>query len=167
MLSLKNILVATDFGDSSITALAYGRALARVFGARLHVLHVVDPFTIDSTAFGTFVAPPAIPETQLENAAQKMLDEIVTDDDRRNLHAVVALRTLDAPAHAIVQYSADEKIDLILVGTHGRKGFSHMVMGSVAEKVVRLATCPVLTVRHPEREFLVPDADRLLNAPRP
>lgn len=158
MIALKNILVATDFGDCSITALAYGRALARQFGARLHVLHVIEPFSMDSVAFGTFAAPVGAVEAQLEAAARKTLNDIVTDDDRRDLNAVVSLRAVDTPAHAIVEYSRDEAIDLIVVGTHGRKGVSHALMGSVAEKVARLAPCAVLTVRHPQHEFLQPDA---------
>jgi nucleotide-binding universal stress UspA family protein len=66
--------------------------------------------------------------------------------------------TSDAPAVAIVDYAARGKIDLIVTGTHGRGGVAHMVMGSVAERIVRTAPCPVLTVRHPEHEFVLPDA---------
>ena len=61
-------------------------------------------------------------------------------------------------AETIVQYAKDHAIDLIVMGTHGRRALEHLLMGSVAERVVRTAPCPVLTVRHPEREFVVPDA---------
>jgi len=158
MLAPKNILVATDFSDTSISALAYGRVLARAFGARLHILHVVEAFSMDSAVFGTFAAPVVAVEAELESAAREALDKMVTDEDRRELSAVVALRVLDTPAHAIVQYSGEEQIDLIVVGTHGRTGLSHMLMGSVAEKVVRMSTCPVLTVRHPAREVVRAEA---------
>jgi nucleotide-binding universal stress UspA family protein len=61
-------------------------------------------------------------------------------------------------ANTIVNYDGEERIDLIVMGTHGRTGVSHLLMGSVAERVVRTAPCPVLTVRNPEREFIAPDA---------
>ena len=66
--------------------------------------------------------------------------------------------TSGAPASAIVDYANEARIDLIIMGTHGRGTVAHMLMGSVAERVVRTAPCPVLTVRHPEREFVLPDA---------
>ena len=158
MLALKNILVATDFSEGSAAALTYGRALARQFGARLHLLHAVETAGIDVAGVDTYVA--AIPQlrAEFEEQARATLEQTVTDADRRDLHAVTALRTLEAPARAIVAYAVEAAIDLIVIGTHGRRGVSHLVMGSVAEKVVRTAPCPVLTVRHPEREFVTPDA---------
>ena len=66
--------------------------------------------------------------------------------------------TAISPAAAIVDYARREQIDLIVMGTHGRGGVAHLLMGSVAERVVRTAPCPVLTVRHPEHEFVLPDA---------
>lgn len=149
MLAPKNILVATDFSDSSTVALDYGRALARVFGARLHLLHVVEVFVVDSAAFGAAAAVLPSLQLELEKSAEETLKKLITAEDRGELKAVAALRSVDTPAHAIVAYARDEKIDMIIVGTHGRKGLSHVLLGSVAEKVVRLAPCPVLTVRQP------------------
>ena len=68
-----------------------------------------------------------------------------------------ALWRATVPAPAITQYATDERIDLIVMGTHGRRGMAHLLMGSVAERVVRTASCPVLTVHHPEHEFIIPD----------
>ena len=68
------------------------------------------------------------------------------------------LITSNSPALAIVDYARQERINLIVTGTHGRGAVAHLLMGSVAERVVRTAPCPVLTVRHPEQEFVVPDA---------
>ena len=62
------------------------------------------------------------------------------------------------PAHAITEYAKEAAVDLIVLGTHGRGAVAHLLMGSVAERVVRTAPCPVLTVRHPEHEFVLPDA---------
>jgi nucleotide-binding universal stress UspA family protein len=157
MIALKNVLVAVDFSEPSTTALDYGRALARTFNATLHVLHVVDTFLPGSVA-ETAQANYAGLIDEMERAARRQLDAAVREDDRRELGAKAVLLKLGAAAPGIVYYAQSANIDLIVIGTHGRGGWSHLLMGSVAEKVVRTARCPVLTVRHPEREFLKPDA---------
>jgi nucleotide-binding universal stress UspA family protein len=165
MLAMKNILVATDFSETSDAALRYGRALARQFGANLHVFHAVEAVVADGFTLGGYVA--AVPQLQadLEASARQQLDALVTEEDRRELHARPVLSTMDAPAHAIVEYARNERIDLIVIGTHGRRGVSHLVMGSVAEKVVRTAPCPVLTVRQTEREFVTEGSDLVIHHP--
>lgn len=157
MIRLKHILVATDFSDESGTALTYGRDLARSFDAALHVLHVVGSAYAQ---FGTEAYSAVFPDLQrdVEDAALKQLDGLLDDEDRMALHARAVIRTSNATAAAIVDYARDMKIDLIVIGTRGRGGVAHLLMGSVAERVVRTAPCPVLAVRHPEREFVVPDA---------
>jgi nucleotide-binding universal stress UspA family protein len=158
MMTLERILVATDFGEASDTALAYGRELARRFGATLHVLHVVDDVAarIDLAAG----LPPDVGHIQadFEERARRDVAALVSDEDRRDLHAETALLTSAVPERAIVAYAADHRIDLIVLGTHGRGPVAHLFVGSVAERVVRRAPCPVLTVRHPEHEFVHPDA---------
>lgn len=150
MIALKQVLVAVDFGDASEAALTYARNFARAFGARLHVMHVLD---------NTFLRPMANDPHVVETAATRQLVDRLTDDDRQTLHAVPVIRKSDTPAEEIVRYAKDERIDLIVMGTHGRKAVAHLLMGSVAERVVRTAPCPVLTVRHPEREFVLPDTE--------
>jgi nucleotide-binding universal stress UspA family protein len=154
MLRIKNILVATDFSECSESALTYGRALAHRFSARLHVLHAVEIMPPDVVGMGGFVS--AVPQLQadLEKGAREQLERTLSEDDRRELAAVTVLTTGETPAHAIDEYATKSEIDLIVIGTHGRRGLSHIVMGSVAEKVVRTSPCPVLTVRHPQREFV-------------
>jgi len=154
MLRINNILVATDFSECSESALTYGRALAHRFSARLHVLHTVEIMPPDLVGIGGFVS--AVPQLQadLEKGAREQLERALTDEDRRTLAAVTVLTTGDTPAQAIEDYASKSEIDLIVIGTHGRRGLSHIVMGSVAEKVVRTSPCPVLTVRHPQREFV-------------
>jgi nucleotide-binding universal stress UspA family protein len=158
MLAIKNVLVPTDFSKGSDVALTYGRALARQFGARLHVMHVVEPIAADINVGGFVTAIPDLQAT-MEEEDRTQLEALLTEDDRHTLHATAVLVCLAAPAQAIVEYAATEQVDLIVVGTHGRRGFSHLLLGSVAEKVVRTAPCPVLTVRNPEREFIVAEAD--------
>ena len=94
----------------------------------------------------------------LEDTARKQLEEAVTEADRRELKAVAEMVTSESPAREIANYANEHKVDLLVIGTHGRSGISRMLIGSVAEKVVRLAPCPVLTVHHPEHEFVLPDA---------
>jgi nucleotide-binding universal stress UspA family protein len=157
MIALRNILVATDFGEASETALNYGRDLARSYGATLHVMHVTENVM---ARFAAESYPMATPELQqeVESVARTRLEELVTPEDRAQLHAEPVLRTSVAPAAAIIEYAKEAHIDLIVMGTHGRGFVSHVFMGSVAERVVRLAPCPVLTVRHPQHEFILPDA---------
>ena len=156
MITLTRILVATDFSEASNAALLYGRELARSFGARLDLLHVVPNLAKYYAAEAYTAAFPEI-EEGMEEAAQRDIDRLLTDEDHR-LGARAILRTFQLPADAIVQYARDEKIDLIVIGTHGRGGVKHLLMGSVAEHVVRAAPCPVLTVRHPEHEFVQADS---------
>jgi nucleotide-binding universal stress UspA family protein len=156
VITLKRVLVATDFSDASKAALVYGRELAHTFGARLDVLHVV-PNLAKYYAAETYTA--AFPEIEegMEEAAQREIELLLPDEDRhRGARAV--LRTLQSPAAGITQYARDENIDLIVIGTRGRGAVAHLVLGSVAERVVRTAPCPVLTVRHPEHEFVSIDA---------
>jgi glycine betaine transporter len=143
----KIILVATDFGAASDSALAYGRELSHAFGATLHVLHVRE---------NSFFRPIAADAQSLDRAALHHIERRLTEEDRRELHARAVLETSDATADAITDYARENAVDLIVMGTHGRTGIEHALAGSVAERVVRTAPCPVLTVRCAEREFVVP-----------
>jgi nucleotide-binding universal stress UspA family protein len=158
MITLTRILVATDFGEASDAALTYGRELARTFGARLDVLHVAENMFARSVGVEGYVT--AYPEIQrdIEEAARSRLDRLVTDDDRARLGARTVIRTSNSPAAEIVAYARDAEVALIVIGTHGRGAMAQFFVGSVAERVVRTAPCPVLTVRHPEHEFVQPDA---------
>jgi nucleotide-binding universal stress UspA family protein len=157
MIALKHVLVATDFSEASDAALLYGRTMAMKFGATLHVVHVAD--NIFTHAFGpeSSALLPTI-QTDIEEAARRRLSELLIDSDRSGPPTRSMVLTASAPAFAIVDYATDNDIDLIVMGTHGRKGLQHVVLGSVAEKVVRMAPCPVLTIHHPEHEFVQPDA---------
>ena len=157
MILLKKILVATDFGEASDSALNYGRDLARTYGATLHVLHVAENLV---ARYANVEALALLPQLQadIDEAARKRMAELVTDEDRTMLHAKPVVLAAFGTAEAIVEYAKAYNVDVIVMGTHGRGGFSHLLMGSVAERVVRTAPCPVLTVRHPEHEFLAPDA---------
>ena len=157
MITLKRILVATDFGEAADAALAYGRALARTFGASLDVLHVAEDVATRMLAGEMYVAVPQTLQDEVEAAARKQLEVRLIDNDPDPLPVRRVVLVSNAPAASIVMYAKDVGIDLIVMGTHGRGPMAHLLMGSVAERVVRLAHCPVLVVRHPEHEFVVPD----------
>ena len=157
MITLKQVLVATDFSEPSDAACAYGRELAERFGATLHLLHVVQNFP--PGAFGTegySVIGPEL-QAQMEDDARRRLGELVTGTDYTGPAARLAVITESSPALAIIGYAKAHGIDMIVMGTHGRGTLAHLIMGSVAERVVRLAPCPVLTVKQAEQE-VVPSA---------
>jgi nucleotide-binding universal stress UspA family protein len=158
MIAIRNILVATDFSDSSATALNYGRELARRFGAVLHVLHVVDDIAARVSLASGLPYDLGQAQTELETTAHQQLLACLDEEDRRELNIELVQRTSTSPAYAISTYAREADIDLIIAGTHGRGTVAHLFMGSVAERVIRTAPCPVLTVRHPEHEFIRPDA---------
>jgi len=156
MVTLKNILVPTDFGEAADAALMYARELAGRFGATLHVIHVAE--NIFLTTYGETYGPLAVDmQRDLEEGARTQLDELLTDSDGSGPPTKRAIVRSSSPSVMIVNYASDHAIDLIVMGTHGRGALAHLLMGSVAERVVRLAPCPVLTVRHPEHEFVRPD----------
>ena len=157
MITLRNILVATDFSEPSDVALAYGRELASRFDATLVVLHIVQ--NIYFASYGAESAAVMGPEIMqgLENDGLRRMQELLVDTDNSGPRMTSTVRVGGSPALEIVEYAKTNDIDLIVMGTHGRGALAHLVMGSVAERVVRLAPCPVLTVRHRERDFIRPD----------
>ena len=157
MIVLKTILVPTDFGEPSGQALSYGRHFARQFGATLHVLHTVQNVMIPGGAEVPVAAVQQV-EQGLESVARRQMDELVTDDDRSSFEVVTAVRSAPSAASDIMEYARVNAIDLIVMGTHGRGALGRLFMGSVAERVVRSAPCPVLTVRSEERDFVRPDS---------
>jgi nucleotide-binding universal stress UspA family protein len=161
MIALKKILVATDFSELSAAALTYGCELARLFDAELHLLHVVDDLGARLAGLpGGYAGDLERLRRDLEGGAREQIDALLQADNRHLLRSEGVVRTSLAPAETILAYAKEAGIDCIVMGTHGRSGVRHLVMGSVAERIVRLAPCPVLTIRHPEHEFVLPDAVR-------
>ena len=141
------ILVPTDFSPPSDAALEYARILAAKFGSTLRILHVID----DPSASSDFVGDGFAPSTEeirigLLAHARKRLGQLMNLVDRSRYHAH-ADAVLGTPAEAIIDFASATGTSLIVMGTHGRTGLAHLLMGSVAEQVVRTAPCPVLTVR--------------------
>lgn len=163
MITLKNILVATDFSEFSDVAFLYARNFARAFDATVHLLHVVSDLSSQVVQAGVVMDLDEL-QTDLEDEARKRLAAI-SEAEKGGVRIRPAVLTSSATAQTIIGYARDEAIDLIIVGTHGRTGLSHFFMGSVAQHVVRAAPCPVLTVRSSEREFARPDALQVVERP--
>jgi nucleotide-binding universal stress UspA family protein len=157
---ITRILVATDFSEPSEAALSYARMLARQFGASFHLLHVLE-----AGLTGTFSSEAYIPESPalmnelLQDAKLKLARRLLPSD--KALYKATKEVIVGRAAKTIVQYAAEQKFDLIVMGTHGRTGFGHFLVGSVAEHVVRSAPCPVLTV-HATGKELLPIEERAL-----
>jgi nucleotide-binding universal stress UspA family protein len=142
---ITRILVATDFSPASEAALAWARDLAQQYAARLSLLHVVtDPRATGVLTSEVYV--PASPETQerLVREARERLEQALPPDERRQFGGMIEARIGDV-AETILETARDQKVDLIVMGTHGRHGIAHLLLGSVAERVLRDAPCPVLT----------------------
>lgn len=142
--SVRTILAPIDFGGGSDHSLDYALDLAQALGAAVHLLHVYQ-IPVYGFPDGAFLAGPEI-ATKLSEAAQRGLDEVLERTKARGL-AVSGVLRQGAPAEEICATAKEIGADLIVLGTHGRKGLAHALLGSVAERVVRTSTIPVLTIR--------------------
>jgi nucleotide-binding universal stress UspA family protein len=145
MLSIRTILHPTDFSENSDLAFRLACALAWDYGARLVVLHVVAPPATALHAEGVTIPPPAVPHEPLRDALHRLKPS--------DPQVVVEYRLIEGDAATeIVGLAEAMNCDVIFMGTHGRTGLSRVLMGSVAEQVLRKAPCPVVTVKKPFTE---------------
>ena len=152
MIELKKILYPTDFGESAEEALQYAAMFASQYDAELTMMHVVSLFSD-----GSATAEKQISEMeqyaekfadQLHQQADEIIDRTIEDESYRHLKMKKLIVRGFSPSQGIIRAAEEEDIDLIVTGTYGRGGVSHLLFGSTAEHVVRMANCPVLTVRH-------------------
>jgi len=158
MSQIRRILYPTDFSEHSLAALPLAIDLASHYGAELHCLHAVD---IEHEYFmeGGYIVPlrtEPIDSEQLRRVASRHMEEFVSQHMSALDGSVRQVVVLGKPFEQIVRHARHEKIDLIVIGTHGHSALASMLLGSVAEKVIRKAPCAVLSVRHPEHEFKGP-----------
>jgi nucleotide-binding universal stress UspA family protein len=150
MLSVQAMLVPVDFSDCSQDALRYAASLAEIFDARISVRHFIPPTSSYSgVPFGSFVDPASgvTLDASAVQEAEAHLDRLVLETVPALAEGIRrSVRRAD-PARGIVEAARQEGFDLIVMGTHGRRGFDRFVMGSVAEQVLRRAPVPVVTVR--------------------
>lgn len=148
--AIRNVLVPLDFSECSQKALDYALSFVKQFGASLTLLHVV-PANYPIGEFG--MIDVAFMEKELRATAEKQLAALVSKRVPKGVIAKSHVR-VGRPVSEIVQVARKEQADMIILSTHGHTGFKHVLLGSVAENVVRYAPCPVLVVREQEHEFL-------------
>jgi len=141
----KHILVPTDFGPAAALALEHGRSLAQAYAATLHIVHAMK-----AASTAAVIEAPAAEynqaEAELERHTRERLDALAVMGDPRVPVRTAVVRA-SSPALAILNYAKQTGIDMIVLGTHGRHIISEFILGSVAQKVIRSASCPVMTVR--------------------
>jgi nucleotide-binding universal stress UspA family protein len=145
MIAIKKLLVPTDFSEYSRFALKYAVALAENFQAKVYVIHVHEPYPHGAVLEGIYYDPAIMEEDALDAIVKELRVQKIDAE---------AVFVKGRPFMEIIRQAEQLEADLIVIATHGRKGVSHFVFGSTAEKVVRMAPCPVLTVKHPEHEFV-------------
>ena len=154
MKSFDRILIAIDFSENSNYAFAYALTLAKKFESELVIMHVINEpvdlrgFYVPHVAFDQL-------EKEIEEGATKMMEKFGRESlgDFTNYKTTLATGT---PYEEIIKKATEVDASLIVIGTHGRTGLDHIIFGSTAERVVRGATCPVLTIRLPSEEQAVP-----------
>ncbi len=177
-ISVKKICVASDFSAAADVAIHYGAAFARLHGAELHLVHVVHDFT-DALTHADFTAGGEVSREYFRRMRSELTSEGEVDALSKTKQFLSSLEQEDAdtstktepqdwwdglsiiramrlgdPVEQICHYAKYNQVDLLIVGTHGKTGIRHLLMGSVAERVVRQSYCPVMVVRAHEHDFL-------------
>lgn len=155
-IQIRKICVPTDFSEQADYSLRYAKTLADQFGSQIHLLHIVQDITPTIPEPGLAVLPTEEILQSLTKGAMEGLEKTLSKPESEKYQVVRVVRH-GVPFHEICRYCKEAQIDLLVIATHGRTGLAHFLLGSVAERVVRSSPCPVLTVRHPEHEFVVPD----------
>jgi len=156
--SIQRILFPTDFSEPAKQAQEYAKALAHHFDAELHLLHVLQPLLLNPHPATPWLTAENEMRLQMDLADQRLGRELCQEWSQQ--HRTVCTTVVGFSIEEILKYVNVHKIDLIVMGTHGHTGLSHFVMGSVAEKVVRTANCPVMTVHPHGHQFVDAQADQ-------
>jgi universal stress protein A len=154
MLSIRRILFPTDFSEPAEYAWPYALTFAQEFGAEVHLVHVVAPPPRLTEAYVVDFDPERTVQA-LTAEANASMDRQVEAATSRGLIFRREVR-VGVDYREIIDYATKHDIDLIVMATHGRTGLAHVLLGSVAEKVVRKAACPVLTIKHPSLTVHMP-----------
>ena len=152
MIQIKKVLVPTDFSDSAHHAFGYGVSFAREYDAELILLHVVENLTV-GYASDLFPVPMAEVFQEISGYAKAELDKLAEEAKQKGA-VVTQLVVQGKPSAEIVRYAAENAVDMIVLGTHGKGMLDQALFGSTTERVVRRAPCPVLTVPRAGHEFV-------------
>ncbi len=146
-MTLDNILIPTDFSACADHALDHALEVADRFGTHLHILHVVNE--LDPDWYGVTDAQERAVQLrdQIRTEAQERLETLAPEKDHYDFKTTISLQLSFDVADSINEYVEEEAIDLVVMGTHGRKGLDRLMLGNVADKIIRHAPCPVMTVR--------------------
>ena len=155
-IQIKRVLFPTDFSELSLHALRYAREMSEQFDAQLHCLHVVDEAQQYWTALGPEAAPIGPPMEDLLAMAESQMQAFADAHLVGLKYLAITKVVVGKPFVEVIRYAKEITCDLIVIATHGRGGVMHILLGSTAEKVVRKAPCPVLTVRSGGHEFVMP-----------
>jgi nucleotide-binding universal stress UspA family protein len=157
MININKILYPTDFSEYSMAALPYAVDLTLQNKAMLYCLHVVE-MPQEEYLMDEYMVPlkvPHVPEDKILRTARARLERFVSENISE-IDKVTSRVLIGTPFVEIIRYARELSIDLIVMGTHGHSALAAMLLGSVAEKVVRKAPCPILLVRHPQHKFEMP-----------
>ncbi len=156
MISLQRILFPSDFSELALHALRYAVSFSESYQSELHVLHVVDDASQYWMPIGPNNVPVGPPPEELLTLGREEMQRFLKEHLVETRAPVVSEVRLGRPFMEIIGYARERQIDMIVMGTHGRSGLRHVLLGSVVEKVVRKSPCPVLTIRQPGRDFVMP-----------
>ena len=146
MLSIKKILVPTDGSDYSFNALRYTSSFAKEYNVKVYIMTVIE---IHHSIYDVYADEITldIQESKIASLVNQRLDETEKKAGELGIEDIVKIIRFGNPYHEIINIAKEENVDLIVIGTHGRSGIAHFLIGSVTEKVIRTAPCPVLVVR--------------------
>lgn len=152
----KRILVPTDYSDTGAEALDHARALATAFDAQVFCIHVVDEAYQYWSSMGPETIPIGPPIEDLIALGQSRMTKFVAQHLANLSRPPISTVVMGRPFAEIIKYARDNAVDVIVMGTHGRGALAHVLLGSTTEKVVRKASCAVLTVRSGSHKFEMP-----------
>jgi nucleotide-binding universal stress UspA family protein len=150
-MKIKKILFPTDFSRCSEQALAHAVFLAEKYNSEIHVLHVITQYADQPAAVVKEIKETEVSIRKFEIVAEKKLNKLIGSQKNKGLKIIKHCMRGISAATTILDYSVDKNIQLIVMGTHGRRGIEHFLLGSTAEEVVRMAHCPVFTIREMKR----------------
>lgn len=149
----KKILCPVDFSQFTQDVVNYALDLAKKYGAELHIMHVVPNMTY-FTPYESFLTPENLVaiEKNIQDEVERNFTKLLKEDKVPTKRVIKT----GVPFVEIIDYARSESVDLIVMGTHGHTGLEHILIGNVAEKVVRKSPCPVMTIRPKGKEFKMP-----------
>jgi universal stress protein A len=149
--NINKVLVPIDFSDYSKNALKYAVNFAKHFNAEMILIYVVEPIIYPSDFSMGQIAVPTI-NMEMDKRASEELEKLANKEISKDLRVKTLVKT-GKPFIEIIETASQENVDIVIISTHGHSGVEHILFGSTAEKVVRKAPCPVLTIREPIKGF--------------